>query len=251
MLDTILETDSTLLSLINQYWRNEQLDSVMRTLSTDPLFWVIMGGLGILLLCLKLKRAIWRLWLPLLAISLSVGAADLTTNAVKHVVERPRPKNSLPFVFFESKGVWRQNPADFKPKKSHSYSFYSSHAANSMAIATTVASIVPQSAPLVYLLSFSVGYSRVYMGKHYPSDVLVGWLAGWLIGKAIGLLYHRARRRLELRGQQFPAILSGSGNLPEPAELIPSTPTATPLPSWHNLRVKYFRLRRPFRATRL
>ncbi len=140
-------------------------------------------------------------------IGLSVGTADLSANVTKTCISRIRPHNCLPGIYYEKRGYWRQNPADFQPIRDGGSSFYSGHATNSMALATTIAAMVPQLSPVIYILPLGVGYSRIYLGKHYPSDVLVGWLMGWLIGRGYGVLYRHARRRLELRGVVFPAIL--------------------------------------------
>jgi membrane-associated phospholipid phosphatase len=66
-------------------------------------------------------------------------------------------------------------------------SFPSGHTAGSFAAATALACFYPAAAPLLLTVASAVGASRVYLGQHFPSDVLVG--AG--LGSAIGLLARR------------------------------------------------------------
>jgi undecaprenyl-diphosphatase len=64
----------------------------------------------------------------------------------------------------------------------HSSSFPAGHAATAFAGASLLSYIAPRAAPGFVLLAAAIGYSRVYVGVHYPSDVLVGALVGAVIG---------------------------------------------------------------------
>jgi undecaprenyl-diphosphatase len=115
----------------------------------------------------------------LLLTALAVWAADATAYGIKLAVDRPRP-HFEPLV---------RLPTD--------PSFPSGHAATSFAGATMLALLVPRLAPGFYVLAVAIAFSRVYVGVHYPLDVL----AGAALGAAIGWAGARALPRLE-RSQQ-------------------------------------------------
>jgi undecaprenyl-diphosphatase len=109
--------------------------------------------------------------------------ADALALALKVTVDRPRPHLD-PLV---------RVPTD--------YSFPSGHAATSFAGATMLSSFAPRLAPAFYLLAAAIAFSRVYVGVHYPLDVL----GGAAVGVAVGWLGVRALRRLGRSRPRSPA----------------------------------------------
>lgn len=67
-------------------------------------------------------------------------------------------------------------------------SFPSGHAASSFAAATALAAFYPKTAPLVFTLAAGVGASRVHLGHHFPSDVVVGAGIGVVTGALVAWL---------------------------------------------------------------
>jgi undecaprenyl-diphosphatase len=83
------------------------------------------------------------------------------------------------------------------------FGFVSSHASNHFAIATFMAGMlagVPRwAAPLLFLWAAWIAYSRIYLGVHYPGDVLMGALYGWIVGMVFFTIFRHLRQRLGQR----------------------------------------------------
>lgn len=106
---------------------------------------------------------------------------DLLTLGIKLAVGRPRPFEVLP-------------EADPLIVATVGASFPSGHASMSAAAAIVLASLAPRLAPLFALLAVFVTLSRVYVGVHYPLDVLAGAAVGAVVGTAVVLGLRRLRR---------------------------------------------------------
>ncbi len=116
---------------------------------------------------------------------IAVVLADWSAMGLKAFFDRPRP----PLRYAEPKTLVH-NP--------HDASFPSGHAATSFAAATMLSFAFPRVAPFLYVLAAAVAFSRVYVGVHYPLDVLGGALLGVLIAVGLRLLMNRrGRRRLK------------------------------------------------------
>ncbi len=142
--------------------------------------------------------ALLRHWHGVLMVVLSVVAAQLTVQVIKQVVERPRPG------------------ADDQLVHAGGFSFPSGHSATSMAVYATLAFLLIRAASrdrvrvavglVGGVIVLAVGMSRVFLGVHYPTDVLAGWLTG-------GLLVLGSWGLVRVLGIQRPQ----RGRAPEPA----------------------------------
>ena len=94
------------------------------------------------------------------------AVAQLSTSAIKAVVPRARPHGHAIVT------------------EPHTHSFPSGHAASSFACATVLAAFAPKLRWPLFVLAAAVAWSRVYVGVHYPLDVLAGALWGIALGVA-------------------------------------------------------------------
>lgn len=130
--------------------------------------------LGLLLLGLVIYRHGKKALLILPLLVLTIAATDMICyRVIKKNVARARPATTVEVQDkIRTIGV------------AHSHSFPSNHAANSFAVATLLAWLFPRRRYYFYTLAGIVGFSRIYLGVHYPSDVIAGALLGWLVALA-------------------------------------------------------------------
>jgi undecaprenyl-diphosphatase len=133
--------------------------------------------------------AVYRRWGVLALTVIAIALADWSSMGLKSLINRPRPPLRYP------------EPKTLVPLP-HDASFPSGHAATSFAAATMLSFAFPRLAPLLYVLAAAVAFSRVYVGVHYPLDVVGGAALGVLIAVVLELLVRRsARRRLTRRSR--------------------------------------------------
>ena len=129
--------------------------------------------------------------LPLAAGAAAAGAAWALANAAKVIANRPRPYQVV------ADAVLRQPPA-------HGTSFPSSHTAVTVAVVIALVPFLPRALAWVAIAyAVLVGWSRVYLGVHYPLDVLAGAGIGMAVGGvvllALGVLLRRAGEAAQSR----------------------------------------------------
>jgi undecaprenyl-diphosphatase len=183
--------DLGLFELINQALHLKSLNTPMLLLSNKVLGLTLAAALLTYLARHSRRKALGLLLVALLCI----GAVDQTVYHLKDAFGRPRPVNALSGVRYHQDGKWQTTEA--QPSNPDSgVSYPSAHAANSMALTLVLIWFWPPGRPWLLALPLLVGYSRVYLGKHYPSDIL----AGWLIGATIALVL------IQLSSQLGPAL---------------------------------------------
>jgi len=119
------------------------------------------------------------------ALVLIVLTDQISASILKPLVERVRPCNVLPGIRLFLEGDWIVTSTKPVLSYSSSFSFPSSHAANLTGQAVFWSHYFGNLAPLFYVLALMVCYSRIYMGLHYPSDVVAGMAIGVLLAKAL------------------------------------------------------------------
>jgi undecaprenyl-diphosphatase len=111
-----------------------------------------------------------------------VWSADLIALGIKAATDRPRPFESIAGI-------------DALIGATVGNSLPSGHAATSFAGAVILTYLLPRAAPYVFLLAVAIAFSRIYVGVHYPSDVLAGAALGAFVSLTVlGAL--RLRRRI-------------------------------------------------------
>ena len=184
--------EMTLFKWINQSWQNPLFDMLMPLFSSHAVLWtlaVVLAAIG-----LKLGRTSMTV---VLGLALSIGASDLTCSLIKESVGRVRPYQSVGETRFQQSGEWATLPQDFTASKSQGSSFPSAHAANSAAAALVLFAALRKKA--IWILPLAVGYSRIYLGRHFPMDVLAGWATGLAVAGALLPLYPALWSRLRSR----------------------------------------------------
>lgn len=111
----------------------------------------------------------------LILIGLSITVSDQFSGLIKNSVERLRPSND-PLL---SNLVHIVNGY-----RGGTFGFFSSHASNSFTIAIIAAMLFKNRmfTILIFTWAILISYTRIYLGLHYPGDILTGWIWGALIG---------------------------------------------------------------------
>ena len=149
------------------------------------------GRFGLLWIAIALVLSVlYRRWGVLVVTVIAVAVADWSTTGLKAIFDRERPS-------------FRYAQPEPLVKTAHDASFPSGHAATSFAAATILTFAFPQLGPALFLLASAVAFSRVYVGVHYPLDVIGGAFLGVLIALLIRVVAQRAfRLELLARPQQ-------------------------------------------------
>lgn len=184
-MEAILNKDTELFYLINSQ-RNLFFDYLFGFLSHNLSF-VIAIFLAVIFL--SIKKFNKHFWILLVLVALSFLFADrISVLCFKDVFQRLRPSHALEGVNLVKLFSWHL----IYDYKGGLYGFVSSHAANAFSLATIFAVLgkkYKHLPVLIYSWAILVGYSRIYCGVHYPSDVIVGGILGIGIGLLIVMLY--------------------------------------------------------------
>jgi undecaprenyl-diphosphatase len=180
---------------INEGWSNPFFDSFFSFITDIHHFYLIIVPLLVYwLICDKAKGR----WLVL---SLFIGVLlsdQIASHVLKYMVERIRPCNALNGVLMPD-------------GPSASFAFPSSHAANMGSSMFLLAMAFKCWTPLFVVIALLVGLSRVYLGFHYPSDVL----AGYVLGLTLGYMVWWGIEKLKIQFTAKPQPAFKSANVPK------------------------------------
>jgi len=172
--------DLQLLRLVNDH-ASPALDHLMAAASNRGLLLALAGAFAVYLGLRSPHR-----WLAAVLLLVAVGVADVVSvRVVKPAVDRARPCESLPSV---------RAPLGCGTGRS----FPSAHASDTAAAAAVIGWAAPALAPVAVAIAALVGISRVYLGAHYPSDVVAGWVLGAAVGAAL-IVVARLRYAVRVR----------------------------------------------------
>ena len=167
-MESLQSLDVQLLEAL-RIWHAPWLDRLMAAATIGG----IMGGVWQLLALVGLTRARWRAaaWRTLLTVWLALLVVD---GIAKPLVNRARP--AVP-----------PSPTRTLPGASLTSAFPSGHATSAFAGAVAVSRMWPATRVVWWGLAVLIAYSRIYLGHHYPSDVVGGALLGiaiamWVLG---------------------------------------------------------------------
>ena len=172
MIEQLLEYDTELFLFLNglgsQTW-----DSLWLVI-TDKLTFIPLYA--VLLFLLYKKFGLKSLFIFVVVVALMITFTDQITNVFKRGFQRPRPCGEADLI----------DQMRFIAVRCGKYGFFSGHSSNSMAAAVFAGLLLrPYYKNLIFILLFwsaVVAYSRIYVGVHYPLDIVCGLTFGAVSG---------------------------------------------------------------------
>lgn len=184
-METLLAYDQELFLFLNNLG-SETWDGfwlvVTNKLSSIPLY-------ALLLFFIYQKFGLKGMLITMVIVAAMITCTDQISDFFKNYIQRPRPCK----VF-----SWEDTMRFIAPRCGR-YGYFSGHATSSMATAV-FAGLALQSKyrNLVFMLLFwavAIGYSRIYVGVHYPLDVITGMVTGALLGYGFYVLQKKVITR--------------------------------------------------------
>lgn len=183
----IQDMDMQVLSLFNGS-DNIMLDQMVQIL-TSGLTWIPLYVM-LFFVVIRNNETMGQIALVVGSAIFCVLLADgLVDGIIKQLAERWRPSNDPTFKYMV------QVVDDIRLK---GYSFCSAHAANTMSLAVFFSLLVRSKLLTITLVTWSLinCWTRLYLGVHYPSDILCGMIIGIIVGILVYLIYYKIYLRI-------------------------------------------------------
>lgn len=166
------DVDQSLFLIINQNAGGSVLGKIMHFLSYPGKGFLLLAGVWLFLIVAKGRRG--RVAAVLVAVSLAI-TDPVTVRVFKPAVARARPNH--PDYLVEN-GTYRGG-------YNRSFSYPSAHAANAFGVAGVFLYIFHLKGVFWLILAMAIGYSRIYLGQHFPLDIAGGGMLGLIISLLI------------------------------------------------------------------
>ncbi|ALJ04415.1 phosphoesterase [Pseudalgibacter alginicilyticus] len=182
MIEQLLNYDSELFLFLNGFG-SETWDGLWLVITNKLTFIPLYS---FLLFLLYKKYGAKSLLIFIVVVALMITFTDQITNVFKRGFERPRPCGALEIM----------DQMRFIAVRCGKYGFFSGHASNTMATAIFTGLLLkPYYKNLIFILVFwsvLVAYSRIYVGVHYPLDII----CGMTFGAMSGFLFYKLTKSL-------------------------------------------------------
>jgi len=162
LFENLIQFDTSLFYFFNVKLQNGIFDFLMPILTNLDYWRIPLGMMVVLLLIFGKKRG--RIAVLLLVVGIALSD-QLCNNVLKPLIQRIRPCNVLEEIHL-------------LVNCTRAYSFPSSHAMNIFTGCILFSYSYPKSKVILLIIAVLVSYSRIYVGVHYPFDVLAGVILG-------------------------------------------------------------------------
>tara|TARA_A100001011_G_scaffold16392_1_gene17096 strand:+ start:4335 stop:4910 length:576 start_codon:yes stop_codon:yes gene_type:complete len=185
---TLEYIDQSLFFFINQTCSTKLLNTLMPFITNQKNWAIPIVALIFILMIKSGKRG--RITLGVLIIC--IGMTDfISAQLIKPWIGRIRPSHEI------------LDQINLLVNKGGKWSFPSNHAANTMALTVVISYFYEKYKPILILLTFLIGISRIYVGVHYPFDIIGGFAVGYIFAWGTITLWVMLKMRELKRGRDW------------------------------------------------